>query len=116
MLKSVQTYLTGFQSDLGAVSAEIETLQSRSIALNTQLENRKVVEKLLGPSVEDFSLSPAIVRKISDGPMDENWVRALSDLEKRSRVINGKPDDRNIKAITDLKPLLSDLNDKVCTG
>lgn len=113
VLKSVQTYLTGFQSDLGAVSAEIETLQSRSIALNTQLENRKVVEKLLGPSVEDFSLSPALVRKISEGPIDEAWVRALSDMEKRSKIINGKSDDRNIKAITDLKPLLSDLNDKV---
>ena len=62
VLKSVETYLTNFQSDLEAVSAEIESLQNRSIALNTKLENRKTVEKLLGPAVEDISLSPAVVR------------------------------------------------------
>ncbi|KAF2101871.1 Sac2 family protein [Rhizodiscina lignyota] len=112
VLKSVETYLTGFQADLGAVSAEIETLQSRSMALNTKLENRRVVEKLLGPSVEEFSLSPALVRKISEGPIDEGWIRALADLEKRSKVINGKSDDRDIKAVSDLKPLLKDLNDR----
>lgn len=108
----METYLTGFQADLGAVSAEIETLQSRSMALNTKLENRKVVEKLLGPSVEEFSLSPALVRKISEGPIDEGWIRALADLEKKSKVINGKPDDRNIKAVSDLKPMLKDLTDR----
>lgn len=112
VLKSVETYLTGFQADLGAVSAEIETLQQRSMALNTQLENRKVVEKLLGPSVEEFTLSPVLVRKISEGPIDEAWVRALTDLEKRSKVINRKNDEGDIKAFFDLKPLLSDLNDR----
>src|SRR3954469_12759153 len=55
VLKSVETYLTNFQTDLAAVSAEIESLQNRSIALNTKLQNRKVVEKLLGPAVEDIS-------------------------------------------------------------
>ena len=48
VLDSVETYLKGFQADLGTVSAEIETLQNRSTEMNTRLENRKVVEKLLG--------------------------------------------------------------------
>lgn len=114
VLKSVETYLTGFKSDLAAVSAEIETLQNRSAALNTKLENRKVVEKLLGPSVEEFSISPAVIRKIVEGPIDDDWVKALLLLEKRAKIITGKADDQDTKALADLKPLLKDLSDKVC--
>ena len=110
VLKSVETYLTGFQTDLGAVSAEIETLQTRSAAMNTKLENRRVVEKLLGPAVEDVSLSPAVVKKIADGPIDESWIKALAELEKRCKAVEKRAkDDRNIKAVQDLKPLLDDL-------
>jgi len=42
VLKTVESYLSSFQTDLGLVSAEIETLQTRSQALNRRLENRKV--------------------------------------------------------------------------
>ncbi len=110
----MEVSLTSFQRDLGAVSAEIETLQSRSTALNTKLENRKVVEKILGPAVEEISIAPAVVKKIADGSIDLTWVRALEELEKRSKVIESKmqgPD--TILAISDVKPLLEDLTNKV---
>jgi septal ring factor EnvC (AmiA/AmiB activator) len=114
VLKSVETYLTGFQADLGAVSSEIETLQSKSAAMNSNLENRRVVEKLLGPAVEDISLSPAIVKKISEEQIDEGWVKALAELEKRCKVVETRAkEDKKMKAIHDLKPLLDDLIAKV---
>lgn len=110
VLKSVETYLTNFQTDLAAVSAEIESLQNRSIALNTKLENRKVVEKLLGPAVEDISISPAIVRKIAEGPVDEGFVRALAEVEKRSKTISVKAKEQpDMKFLEDIKPLLETL-------
>ena len=99
-----------FQKDLGTVSAEIETLQNRSTGLNTKLENRKVVEKLLGPAVEEISIAPALVRKLSDGAIDQDWVSALMVLEKRSKAIDSKlkgPD--KILAVSEIKPLLDDL-------
>lgn len=106
--------MTNFQNDLGAVSAEIETLQNRSAALNTKLENRKVVEKLLGPAVEDISIAPAIVKKISEGLIDHEWVGALKVLEKRSNAVENRsqgPD--KILAVSDVKPLLEDLTNLV---
>lgn len=113
VLKSVETYLTNFQADLGAVSAEIESLQNRSIALTTKLENRKIVEKVLGPAVEDISISPAVVRKIAEGPVDDGFLRALSDLEKRSKTITSKSASQaDLKALTDIKPLLVDLTNR----
>ena len=110
VLKSVEVSLTNFQKDLGAVSTEIETLQSRSTTLNTKLGNRRVVEKLLVPAVEEISIAPAVVKKISEGPIDYAWVKALEDLEKRSKTIESMargPD--NVLAVSDVQPLLKDL-------
>ncbi|KAL9027666.1 MAG: hypothetical protein Q9196_003843 [Gyalolechia fulgens] len=113
VLKSVQTSLTSFQQDLGAVSAEIETLQSRSAAMNTRLQNRKVVEKLLGPAVEDVSIPPAVITTIAEGPVDAVWIKALEELDKRSRTLHAKLEDSDhCKAALDVKPLLDDLTSK----
>jgi predicted glycosyl hydrolase (DUF1957 family) len=82
--------------------------------MNTKLENRKVVEKLLGPSVEDLSLSPAVVRKISDGVVDEAWIRALADLEKRSKAVEAKKkEQQKLKALEDIAPFLEHLTNRV---
>lgn len=114
MLNSVEINLTSFQNDLAAVSAEIETLQARSTALNVRLENRKLVEHGLGPIVEEISVSPAVVKKIVDGAIDEAWVKALAEIEKRSKAMDAKAREiRNIKGINDLKPLLENLIAKV---
>ncbi len=106
--------MTNFQNDLGTVSAEIETLQNRSIGLNTKLENRRVVEKLLGPTVEEISIAPTIITRIAEGPIDHEWVEALKVLERRSKAIESRlagPD--KILAVADIKPLLDDLTSLV---
>ena len=114
MLKSVEESLTSFQKDLGHVSAEIETLQSRSSALNARLENRKAVEKLLGPTVEEICIPPATVTAISDDPVDEDWLNSLAELEKRSKGVNARMNGSDtVPAMADVKPLLGDLLNKV---
>jgi hypothetical protein len=113
VLSSVETYLTSFQADLAAVAAEIETLQNRSSTLNTKLENRKVVEKVLGPEVEAFGIPPAAVRKITEGTVDDSWVRALEELEKRSKSIDMKlKEGKDMKAAQDIRPLIDDVSNK----
>lgn len=72
------------------------------------------MEKVLGPAVEDISISPAAVKKIAEGPIDDGFVRALLDLEKRSKNISSKSkEQRDVKALQDIKPLLEDLTNKV---
>lgn len=82
--------------------------------MNTKLENRKVVEKLLGPAVEEICVSPATVKQISEGPIDHAWMKALEELEKRSKTIENRlkgPD--KVLAIPEVKPLLEDLTNLV---
>ncbi|KAK4904098.1 Vacuolar protein sorting-associated protein 52 [Elasticomyces elasticus] len=113
VLKSVETYLTSFRADLAAVSSEIEHLQDRSTQLNNKLENRKAVEKVLGPEVEAFVLPPAVVRKITEGTVDDGWVKALEELDKRSKVIDAKlKQGRDIKAAQDIRPFVDDVSTK----
>ncbi|KAG0153227.1 hypothetical protein PDIDSM_5077 [Penicillium digitatum] len=112
--KSVELYLNDFQNELGAVSAEIENLQSRSTQLNAMLENRRNVERLLGPAVEEISISPKAVRTIVDGPIDENWVRALNEIDSQTTNIEAKAaaSSNGYKAVEDVRPLLADVKTK----
>ncbi|KAF1808153.1 Vps52-domain-containing protein [Eremomyces bilateralis CBS 781.70] len=107
VLRSIESYLTGFQADLSTVSAEIESLQKRSATMNTRLENRRVVEQRLGPSVESIAIPPAIVRHIDEGPVDEAFVVATAELEKRAKTLQSRTQDGiNIKAMGDVRPLV----------
>lgn len=111
VLKSVETYLTSFRADLAAVSNEIETLQNRSTTLHNRLENRKAVEKVLGPELEAFSIPPSVVRKITEGAVDEQWLKALQELEKRSKLIEARiKDGKDVKAVQDIQPFINDVS------
>ncbi|TPX14967.1 uncharacterized protein E0L32_004797 [Thyridium curvatum] len=112
VLASVETNLTSFRNDLAAVSADIETLQARSTALNVRLENRKAVEKALGPVVEELSVSPVVVSKISEGHVDEQWVQALKEVDKRATAYRNSSNQTQNKAWADLGPLLEKLTQK----
>ncbi|KIX04018.1 uncharacterized protein Z518_07571 [Rhinocladiella mackenziei CBS 650.93] len=113
VLKTVETYLTNFKAELGQVSAEIENLQARSIQLNAKVDNRRNVEKLLGPAVEDISLSPFTVRSVVEGPIDENFIKALNEVEARSIMVEAKEmKSEPVKATQDVRPLLEDLKAK----
>ncbi|PPJ58870.1 hypothetical protein CBER1_04437 [Cercospora berteroae] len=113
VLKSVESYLTSFQAELASVSAEIETLQNRSTSLNNKLNNRKAVEKVLGPEVEAFSIPPGVVRKITEGAVDDQWLKALQELEKRSKAIDAKlKEGKDIGAAQGIKPFLNDVSTK----
>ncbi|KAF2220991.1 Sac2 family protein [Elsinoe ampelina] len=112
ILVSVEKNLTVFQADLAAVSAEIETLQNKSINLTERLERRKQVEKKLGPEVGKLSLSPVVVKKIADGPLDDAWAQALQELEEATKLYDTSKSDHAIKAEGDIRPLLDKVKDR----
>lgn len=115
MLNSVELNLIDFRNDLASVSADIESLQERSAALNRRLQNRKDVEKALGPVVEELSVSPEVVSKISMGQLDESWVQIICELDRRTVAYDKKITlgTRPSRASAELGPLLEKLTLKV---
>ncbi|KAK3688139.1 Sac2 family-domain-containing protein [Podospora appendiculata] len=109
ILCSVESNLTSFRNDLAAVSADIESLQARSTALNVRLENRKAVEKGLGPIVEELSVSPMVVTRISEGTIDESWVKVLAEVDRRATALKKNSQHSGSKAMADMGPLLENL-------
>ncbi|KAF7560767.1 hypothetical protein G7046_g3378 [Stylonectria norvegica] len=109
VLNSVKRNLESFRNDLANVSDEIESLQARSTALNKRLENRSRVEKALAPLAEELSLSPEIISKISEGQIDETWIKVLAELDRRAVLFKSKAGSRPSKAADDLGPLLEKL-------
>ena len=103
MLKDVETFLSAFQTDLGSVSTEIEFLQARSISLTTKATNRKAVETHLGPIVYDIVLSPVLIHKLSEGEINDSWVKALVEFDAKLAPL-GELEKRGIKAVEDVKP------------
>lgn len=113
MLSSVESNLTSFRNDLAAVSADIESLQARSTALNVRLENRRTVEKSLGPIVEELSVPPLVVSKIAEGHIDEAWVKVLAEVDRRAAAHKKSLPETQSKALADVGPLLEKLVLKV---
>ncbi|KAF5703975.1 vps52 sac2 family [Fusarium globosum] len=112
VLNSVEISLANFRNDLALVSADIESLQTRSTALNRRLENRKQVEKALGPLVEELSLPPEVISKISEGHIDETWAKMLAELDRRSTLFKKKSETQTSNAAKDLEPILDKLTFK----
>lgn len=113
VLHSVETNLESFRNDLASVSADIESLQSRSTALNRRLDNRKGVEKALAPLVEELSVSPETISKITEGHIDETWAKMLTDIDRRTMAHEKRSSSSQTKASEDLGPLLKKLTAKV---
>ena len=58
----MEQMLSGFQSDLGSLSAEIQTLQEQSIAMNVKLKNRQAVRGELSQFVDEMAVPDSMIK------------------------------------------------------
>jgi vacuolar protein sorting-associated protein 52 len=62
-----------------------------------------------------LSISPEVVKRIADGPIDDGWLRSLAELDRKSKAIKAKTEEhQKMKAMEDLLPLVENLTNKVC--
>jgi len=62
ILGTMETLLTGFQEDLGSISAEIQTLQTQSLSMNIKLRNRKTLQAFLGNFLDEVTVPPNLIQ------------------------------------------------------
>lgn len=82
--------------------------------MNSKLENRQNVERLLGPVVEQITFAPALVRKLNEGSIDDHYTKALEELNNRLKLIASDSEGTKIiRGFADLRPVLEQLSDRV---
>ncbi|KAI8602883.1 Sac2 family-domain-containing protein [Dissophora ornata] len=111
ILETMENLLSIFQTDLGNISTEIQTLQSKSVSMSIQLKNRMAVENNLNELLEGILVTPQLIRKIYDGEVDETWLGALAELN--SKMYHTKTrQGRHIRALKEVGPELERLRIK----
>lgn len=79
ILQSMEHMLSAFQSDLGNISGEIQSLQEQSLSMSVKLANRKAVQAPLSTFVGNLALSSELIDAILDLDVgDEFEVRLRS--------------------------------------
>ncbi|CAG8598435.1 20442_t:CDS:10 [Rhizophagus irregularis] len=108
ILATMENMLSVFQMDLGNISSEIQTLQDKSFSMNIKLKNRTAVEQQLNTVLEGTVIPPPMIKKITEGEVDEIWLAYLTELNKKMTYVK-RNQKMNVKAIKDVGPELEKL-------
>lgn len=74
----------------------------------------QLTEKLLGPVIEDVIIPPNDMRRLVEGEVNESWVKALYETERRMKAIEAM-DAEKIQAVREVKPEFEKITHKVWT-
>ncbi|GAA5797571.1 Sac2 family-domain-containing protein [Helicostylum pulchrum] len=108
VLGRMEELLNVFQSDLGNISGEIQSLQEQSTFMSVKLKNRKTVENRLGKALKGMVIPPYVIKKITEGDVDEVWLEYLLTINKQMRFVKANQ-HRPIKALRNVGPELEKL-------
>ncbi|KAJ3010115.1 Vacuolar protein sorting-associated protein 52 [Thoreauomyces humboldtii] len=108
ILQKMEHLMSGFQSDLGNISSEIQILQEQSHSMNTSLRNRSTMQQNLNTVLEGVVISPDLIRKICEGEVNEFFLQHLADLNKKMSFVKSQQ-GQHVKAFKDVGPELERL-------
>ncbi|KAF7332020.1 Vacuolar sorting protein [Mycena kentingensis (nom. inval.)] len=106
LLNSLQSFLSTFQNDLSAVSGQISDLQDRSKDIESRLKSRRRIEKPLSSLIVDITVPPHLATRILDSDVDESWIPAIDEFERRLVTAKGRS---RVKAARDLGEVIEGL-------
>ncbi len=101
----MQKMLGAFQGDLGTISDEIKTLRDKSMTMSVKLKNRTAAEERLSGVVGGMFVSPDLERAITEGPVNEHYVKHLEELNARLKGLASAEVIGNVRATSEIRPL-----------
>ncbi|XP_018646582.1 vacuolar protein sorting, putative [Schistosoma mansoni] len=112
ILERIENILTNFHEDLGAISTEIQDLQSKSLQMNTRLQNRQVVRSNLSQFLSDTAIPEELIRHIIYTPVTEQEF--LENLHELNHKMNFSLEQSMVdyKSFNDVSVLLKKLRIK----
>ncbi|KAL5483835.1 hypothetical protein EMCRGX_G020250 [Ephydatia muelleri] len=88
ILAGMEDMLSKFQTDLGSISSEIQSMQDQSHSMNIQLRNRKVVREMLSKYVGDITVTEHLIQHINETPASEReFTENLRELNDKLEFV-----------------------------
>ena len=106
ILSTMESMLTHFQSDLAAISSEIQFLQEKSYGMNIKLRNYKSAEKSLNAFIQSIYIPDDLCNLILEGELTEAWVEGIKELDKKLIYLDSHRHDASFAlAVKDMAPI-----------
>lgn len=116
-LNPLSSYLTQFGLELNKLSGQMEFLQNRSNQLNSNIEDRKLLDAKLTPLINDLAIPPQIVESVCKGNINRRWVENIQFIDEKREIYSnyhkrGLQTGTPVLSLHDLSRLLSILEMK----
>ena len=114
ILNKIENVVDSFQTELGDISVQVSSLQERSQTFNTQLRNRKAVEKEIHGYLTSILIPPSLINDLCNAEIDQEYIDNIQKLNGILHNVRSQeiPDS---KALQQVRPELDKLKYKVCS-
>ncbi|KRX44758.1 Vacuolar protein sorting-associated protein 52 -like protein, partial [Trichinella murrelli] len=111
----MESMLTAFQSDLGNISNEIQSLQEQSVKMSVKLKNRQAVRGELSQFIDEIVVPEVMIKTIIDEPVSERlFLEQLHELQHKIAFVKQQA-FREALSCVEVEGLLENLRLKVAT-
>lgn len=83
MLESIETMLTGYQSNLKDITSKIKLLQTESTSIQSELKDKKQMRDLLSTYVNQILITPELITTICQAPINASFLNQIQLLSKK---------------------------------
>ncbi|KRX79828.1 Vacuolar protein sorting-associated protein 52 -like protein [Trichinella sp. T6] len=112
-LQQMESMLTAFQSDLGNISNEIQSLQEQSVKMSVKLKNRQAVRSELSQFIDEIVVPEVMIKTIIDEPVSERlFLEQLHELQHKIAFVKQQA-FREALSCVEVEGLLENLRLKV---
>ncbi|XP_064650085.1 vacuolar protein sorting-associated protein 52 homolog isoform X2 [Lineus longissimus] len=112
VLERMELMLNSFQTDLGSISHEIQSLQEQSITMNIKLKNRQAVRGELSQFVDEMVVPEKMINIILDTPVTEReFLEQLHELNHKINFVK-EQSFKDARSCQDVRDILEKLKIK----
>lgn len=113
ILGNLEGLLVDFRQNLLVIKGEMTNLQSKSMKMNIELNNRKSISNEFSDFIESIMLEPKLIEDILKGEINEEYVTNIAKLCKKLSNLK-RYNVLDNKSVKEIEPELTKLKLKAC--
>ena len=113
ILGNLENLLVDFRKNLLEIKGEMTSLQTKSMKMNVELNNRKAISNEFSDFIESIMLEPKLIEDILKGEINEEYVINIAKLCKKLSNLR-RYNVLDNKSVKEIEPELTKLKLKAC--